>query len=148
MIRAMTEADAPAVARILAASPGASQWSERDLLELLRSNAGIWVAQEDGIVTGLCATRAVAEEMEVLNLAVAPASRRRGVGRKLLVKALAPAFHEGVKQVFLEVRESNAAGRAFYQRMGFSESGRRRGYYRNPSEDALVLWRQASLESV
>jgi ribosomal-protein-alanine acetyltransferase len=141
MIREMDPADAASIEGVLAASAGASQWSAGDLLHLAKMGTRIWVAEQAGEVMGASATRTVAEEVEVLTLGVAPLWRRRGVGRSLMDAALSEAGQAGARQVFLEVRESNRGARAFYAALGFFESGRRRAYYRDPAEDALVLSR-------
>ncbi len=139
MIREMGPGDAAAVEAIWAASPGASHWSAPELLQLARNGAKILVADDAGKVVGAVAMRIAGDEAEVLNLGVEPARRRRRVGAELMASAVADALHAGATRVFLEVRESNAAARAFYQVLGFSEMGRRRAYYRDPPEDALVL---------
>jgi [ribosomal protein S18]-alanine N-acetyltransferase len=141
MIREMSPADATAIEGVLAASSGASQWSAGELLHLAKIGTRIWVAEESGEVVGASATRAVVDELEVLTLGVTPSWRRRGVGRSLMVTAMAEAGQTGARQVFLEVRESNQGARAFYAALGFVETGRRRAYYRDPEEDALVLSR-------
>ncbi len=141
MIREMAPPDAAAIEAVLAASSGASQWSAAEILLLAKSGTRIWVAEEAGEIVGVSAARTVADEVEVLTLGVAPSWRRRGVGRSLLAAALAEAGQAGARQVFLEVRESNQGARAFYATLGFVESGRRRAYYRDPMEDALVLSR-------
>jgi ribosomal-protein-alanine acetyltransferase len=141
MIREMAPADAAAIESVLAASAGASQWSAADLLHLAKTGTRIWIAEQAGELVGASATRTVADEVEVLTLGVAPSWRRRGVGRRLMDAALSNAGQEGARQVFLEVRESNGGARAFYAALGFIESGRRRAYYRDPAEDALVLAR-------
>ena len=141
MIREMAPADAAAIESVLASSTGASQWSAGDLLHLAKMGTRVWVAEEAGEVVGASATRTVADEVEVLTLGVAPSWRRRGVGRGLMATAMEEAGHAGARQVFLEVRESNRGARAFYAALGFVESGRRRAYYRDPAEDALVLAR-------
>jgi [ribosomal protein S18]-alanine N-acetyltransferase len=99
------------------------------------------VAEEDGIVCGLVAFRTMADEAEILNLAVDSTRRRRGIGSRLMKDALASCKEAGVKKIFLEVRDSNVAARNFYWRMGFIQVGRRREYYSRPQEDALVLVR-------
>jgi ribosomal-protein-alanine N-acetyltransferase len=81
-------------------------------------------------------------EAEVADLAVAPAARRRGIGRALIDRLLSDLEREGVLAVFLEVRESNRAARALYESRAFHGVGRRRGYYRFPLEDALLLKRE------
>lgn len=93
---------------------------------------------------GFLLGRAVAGEAEVLTLAVAPESRRRGLGRKLVARFLYQARLRGAETAFLEVAADNAAAQALYARAGFAESGRRRGYYRRPDGsglDALVMQR-------
>jgi ribosomal-protein-alanine N-acetyltransferase len=96
---------------------------------------------DDDEVVGMVAVRTAAGEAEILNLAVAPAQRRRGAGRLLVEAAIAAVKAEGAGRVYLEVRESNAAARSFYANLDFVESGRRRNYYCSPTEDALVLLR-------
>ena len=79
------------------------------------------------------------DEAEVLNLAVVEGRRRKGVGGALLKAADEEFRMRGVRRVFLEVRESNATAMAFYRTHGFSEAGRREGYYRDPVEAAIVM---------
>ena len=82
-----------------------------------------------------------ADEGEIADLAVTPAARRRGVGGLLLDRVTRAAADRGVRVLYLEVRESNVAARRLYESRSFLPVGRRRGYYRHPSEDALVLRR-------
>jgi ribosomal-protein-alanine N-acetyltransferase len=91
-----------------------------------------------------CSFRTVADEMEVLGLAVTPGCRRQGLGRWLLRLALSRGRREGARRAFLEVRPSNGPAIALYDGMGFRGAGRRRGYYKDPVEDALVLSRSLS----
>lgn len=78
---------------------------------------------------------------EIANIAVAADARGHGIGGRLLDEALAAARRSGSSMVHLEVRESNAAAQALYASRGFVPVGRRRGYYRQPAEDAVVLRR-------
>jgi [ribosomal protein S18]-alanine N-acetyltransferase len=94
-------------------------------------------------VTGYVVALDAADEGEILNLAVAPGGRRRGLGRALVQDILQELAERGVRQVYLEVRESNAPARALYAAHGFREVGRRKQYYRRPVEDAIVLRRDA-----
>ena len=116
---------------IQAASPEAAQW---DAADYLRYDFRVSVR---GIrVEGFLVSRALAEgETELLNLAVAPEFRRRGVARKLVESLLAES--SGV--VYLEVRESNRVARKFYNHMGFQELSSRSGYYQAPPEAAIVM---------
>jgi ribosomal-protein-alanine N-acetyltransferase len=139
-IRAFSETDAAAAAEILRASPEASQWTEWGFRELLGWGGLLALASEDdGKVNGFIIGRQVAEEAEILNLAVVPAKRRRGEGGALLKAALDEFRARHVSRVFLEVRESNRSAIAFYGGHGFSKTGRRTGYYQYPEEAAIVM---------
>ena len=83
----------------------------------------------------------VLEEGELANLAVAPGLRGQGIGRQLLDAVLTDAARRGTDKLYLEVRESNSAARKLYASRDFVEIGRRKGYYRSPVEDALILCR-------
>ncbi|MEO7457349.1 MAG: ribosomal protein S18-alanine N-acetyltransferase [Gemmatimonadaceae bacterium] len=107
------------------------------------------VAEEvrEGVGGGRCVVGYVIalmlfDEAEIANIAVAEDARRRGVGGLLLDHAIEEAAARGTAQVYLEVRESNAGARALYESRSFAPVGRRRGYYRNPTEDALLLRRE------
>jgi len=126
---------------ILAASPEAAQWTGPRLAQSAGPCATVWVAVDNDEVVGMVAVRTAAGEAEILNLAVASAQRRRGMGRLLVEAAIAAARAEGAGRVYLEVRESNAAARSLYAKLDFVESGRRRNYYCGPTEDALILLR-------
>ena len=93
-------------------------------------------------VRGYVVALAVGPEAEIADLAVAPEARRQGIGRALLAGVLSELKAAGVRAVYLEVRESNGAARTLYESYGFASVGRRRGYYRSPVEDALVLRRE------
>jgi ribosomal-protein-alanine N-acetyltransferase len=81
----------------------------------------------------------VADEMEILDVAVLPSSRRRGVARFLVSLALRRAARAGAGTAFLEVRAGNSGARALYAGLGFREAGVRRSYYREPVEDAVLM---------
>lgn len=131
LIRPMRDSDADAVARIQAAAPESSQWDPRGYLAF-----EAFVVEVGGEVAGFAVSRRTApDEAEILNVAVAPTWRRRGLARKLIARA-APAE---VRTLFLEVRESNQAARALYLAAGFTEYGRRPGYYQHPAEAAVLM---------
>lgn len=85
------------------------------------------------------AIRVQASEMDIVNLAVSPAHRRRGVGAALVRGLLRAPVATGVESVFLEVRASNAGALALYGRLGFTQTQRRRNFYRDPVEDAVLM---------
>lgn len=123
--------DLEAVAAVQAGSPEAARWHIRDYL-----GYDLLVAAAEGKVFGFLAARRTGPgESEILNLAVQPEWRRRGAARALLRTwtAACPGA------VFLEVRESNTAARNFYQVFGFHEVARRKEYYENPPDTAIVL---------
>lgn len=139
-IRAMRESDAASVSEILRQAPEAVFWPEASVKEVLTWEGALaLVADSNGGIIGFLIGRQAADEAEILNLAVADPFRRRGEGGALLNAAVELFRTRGVKRVFLEVREANEAGIAFYKKHGFSEAGRRLGYYREPQEAALVM---------
>ena len=90
-------------------------------------------------VVGYVIALLLVDEAEIADIAVVPASRGRGIGGQLLDRMCEDAAELGVRSLYLEVRESNAAARALYASRFFKPVGRRPGYYRQPLEDALVL---------
>jgi len=123
----------------------ADPWSTQDFRDCVMSDALFLVAEGNGAdaIAGYVVALDAADEGEILNLAVAPAGRRNGLGRALVEDVLEALAERGVRQVYLEVRESNAPARALYAAHGFREVGRRKQYYRRPAEDAIVLRRDA-----
>ena len=120
------------------AGPHETGWSAAAFAELLTSPGVFTVEACDGFIL----MRAVADEAEILTLAVRPSARRAGLGGRLVGEGVLQAAARGASRVFLEVAEDNAAARALYARAGFVEAGRRRGYYaaaEGARRDALLL---------
>ena len=117
----------------------ADPWSTQDFRDCLSSDALFLVAELKDAVAGYVVALDAADEGEILNVAVTPSARRAGIGRSLVHAVISALAERGVRQIYLEVRESNAGARAMYAALGFQEVGRRRGYYRRPVEDAIVL---------
>ena len=92
-------------------------------------------------VVGFCAFWFVFDEIHINNVAVLPAFRSGGMGTALMHHVLAAARDLGAKRATLEVRASNEGARRLYEKLGFYVAATRRGYYTNPVEDALILWR-------
>lgn len=112
-------------------SPEAAHWNPE---EYLAYDLAVACCGEQ--VVGFLVIRAIAyDECEILNVAVHPDFRRRGIARKLIEWC----WHRCPGEVFLEVRESNAAARYFYESMGFTDIGHRPEYYSNPPEGAVVM---------
>ena len=114
-------------------------WSANDFTECVTSGVPFFVAERQGVVAGYVVAHCAADEGEILNLGVASAHRRQGIGRALVERAIKELAGRGVRTVYLEVRASNAAARQLYEALGFGEVARRTRYYRRPVEDAVVL---------
>ena len=99
----------------------------------------IWIAREGSAVVGYYLLQHVGDEMELHTFAVKPECRRRGIGTRLLKHMLEQVRHCGARHVFLQVRPSNAAACALYEKFGFVVVGKRRRYYRDNDEDAFVM---------
>ena len=137
--------------------PTAGHWTEEQYGQLFQPSAGTLerlALVADGSVArdfrapddqdqpsaflGFLIARHLAPEWELENIVVAPAARRTGLGKGLLEALLTHVREANSSSVFLEVRESNRAARALYEQAGFRETGRRKSYYANPSEDAIL----------
>lgn len=139
-IRSFHSNDVKALARILQDAAEAAQWPLESYGRLARLPGAVaLVCEAENGLTGFLIARQVADEAEVLNLAVLAEARRKGQASALLAAAFDRFRRLGVTRVFLEVRESNQPAIAFYRRHGFAPSGRRKAYYRDPVEDALCL---------
>ena len=138
-IRKMTAREVPQVTE-LEKLCFSQPWSEKSVAGELENPLALWlVAMEGDRLAGYVGSQTVMDETDMMNLAVAPQFRRQGVG-EALVNALTASLKElGSRCLTLEVRDSNEAARALYGKLGFTEIGRRRGYYRDPREDALIL---------
>ena len=120
-------------------------WSKNLFLSELRNTAvsTLLVALDDMAaerqVVGYMGIWVVAEEMHILNLAVAENERRQGIGKKLVLNALRYAYAQGARIAYLEVRESNTAAQNLYGGLHFTRVGVRQGYYESPRENAVVM---------
>lgn len=140
-ITKLKDSETSDAASIESACFGTSAWGE-DSIRLTSSGKGvIALVHKDpvGEMDGYVILRWVAGEAEVLRIAVLPRSRRQGIARGLLLEAIQRAAHGGVGEVFLEVRGSNTAATGFYASMGFENAGTRKGYYKNPDEDGIIM---------
>lgn len=139
-VRAATPDDVSRIAAI-ELSAFSDPWPESAFNDLLLLSHARTVVAADSrcTVVGYCIVVGAADEGEIANIAVAPSAQRRGIGALLLDDAIASSARIGFRRLFLEVRTSNEPAIALYLSRGFFTVGRRRAYYREPLEDALVL---------
>ncbi len=123
-------------------------WSACEIAAIIRG-AGVFgfVARGDGKITGFVLCRTIADEAEVLTLATAPAARRAGVARGLVLAASAHAAERGAVKLFLEVAEDNDAAIALYRGFGFRQVGARAAYYSRPGGAIAALVMRRDLNS-
>jgi [ribosomal protein S18]-alanine N-acetyltransferase len=156
IVRAAKPADLQSLIDLERAAPTTAHWTERQYTQLFETAENIperlvlVVAPSDQIadqintepqILGFLVARHVASEWELENIVIASHAQRKGLGSQLLQALLDHAKRAKADSIFLEVRESNAPARALYETTGFQQTGRRRSYYSNPSEDAILYRR-------
>src|ERR1019366_1303290 len=139
VIRSIRQEDGPALSALEARCDGAAKWGEAAYRDAQSNGTIGWAVQGGSEISGFILVRVVADEMEILNFAVDLGARRQRIGSDLLGRAIEQARQAGIKQIHLEVRDSNAAARKFYLSAGFTEYGRRKDYYSQPVEDAVLM---------
>ena len=139
-IRKMTLEDIPAVVELDQIS-FSLPWPERSFRFELSENVAsrCWVAEIDGRVAGMVVGWMLVDEVHIATIATHPDFRRQGIARKLLSHTLSNAIDEGAQSSFLEVRESNLAAQEMYRQFGYQATGRRKRYYRDNDEDAILM---------
>lgn len=143
-IRRMVLADVPGVYALDVLS-FSLPWTERSFRYEVTENANArcWVAEldQDGssLLVGMLVLWFFLDEAHIATLAVHPEYRRRGIARKLMCTALRAAYDEGAERSLLEVRAGNQAALKMYKDMGYEIVGRRRHYYHDNGEDALLM---------
>ena len=121
-------------------------WSEQSIASELNNRLSLWlVAEEKGQVLGYVGSQSVLGESDMMNLAVAPDYRRRGIAKLLIERLIEELTQKNNTCLSLEVRKSNAPAIALYEQVGFVQVGERPNYYRHPKENALILRREWNL---
>ena len=138
--------DLAEVVRIERAVPEAPHWGEpvyRDILLQepgeIKLNRALFVAGDGKRIVGFAVAAVVADQAELESIAVDPERRRLGVGGALSGAVILWGRRAGAREMLLEVRSANAEARALYDRLGFRETGLRRGYYSDPPDDAVLM---------
>ena len=121
-------------------------WSERSIASELDNKLAFWlVATEGERVAGYIGSQTVMGETDMMNVAVHPDFRRMGIAESLVNSLVKELKQQGSHWLTLEVRASNSPAISLYEKLGFVEIGRRKNYYRNPREDALILRKEWEL---
>ncbi len=145
LIRPAIPDDIPSIRALEQQAKTAAHWAEREYDALFAAEAPVRIAlvamneSDTAQIRGFVIARCALGEWEIENVVVADADRRLGIGTRLIRDLLHRAETAHATSVLLEVRESNAAARRLYEKLGFSEQARRSNYYRDPPEDALLL---------
>jgi ribosomal-protein-alanine N-acetyltransferase len=150
LIRSATPADIPSLITLERQCASAAHWTEEQYRQAFQSQE---VGVERLVLVSECSDAArevdgflvalnLGPEWELENIVVAPAARRNRLATRLLDALFVTAAEQKSDAVFLEVRESNVAARTLYEKVGLEQTGRRKSYYANPAEDA-VLYRRA-----
>ena len=115
-------------------------WSEKSIASELNNPLSLWlVALENDAVIGYIGSQTVLDESDMMNVAVHPNHRRKGIAGALVTELGTQLKQRGSGCLTLEVRESNEPAKAMYEKLGFMQVGLRPNYYRNPKENALIL---------
>lgn len=142
LIRNMQPEDIPSVAS-LEREIFSEPWSENGFADALAQNSNIFLTagRSDGVIIGYCGLYITGDEGEITNVAVMEEYRRQGAAAALLTELLKQAGECAAERIFLEVRVSNTAAVRLYERFGLELCGRRKNFYRRPTEDALLMCR-------
>jgi ribosomal-protein-alanine N-acetyltransferase len=141
VIRSAALNDVPAILAIEQQAPGAAHWTADQYSKLVDSGVVLVAeeaAEDAGQLCGFVCAKRVAGEWEIENVVVAAAFLRRGIANELVRELIQRAGKEAAPAILLEVRESNLPARRLYEKHGFREVGRRRAYYRDPAEAAIL----------
>lgn len=140
-VRLMKETDLDSVAAI-EAEIFSLPWSKNAFEDSLKSENTLYVVSENnGVITGYCGMYLSFEEGNITNVAVSPAHRQQGIAHNMLNYIFKLAKEKGIKDTFLEVRETNVAAIKLYEKLGFKEAGMRKNFYDKPAENALIMWK-------
>ena len=140
MIVSMTSDHVAQVAELERICFGTEAWSEKSVASELNNPLSFWLVAVDGDrVAGYVGSQTVLDESDMMNVAVHPDYRKQGIATALIVGLVEELRNRGSRCLTLEVRASNENAISVYQKLQFQEVGRRKNYYRNPKEDALIL---------
>lgn len=142
IFRRMEEADTARAAQ-MEAEASREAWSQKSYRDALANeNAYYLVAQQGGSVIACCGFWQSFEEADICNVVVEESFRRRGIARRMLLALMQEGKARGIEHFTLEVRSGNVPAIRLYEKLGFITEGVRKGFYENPKEDALIMWKR------
>lgn len=142
IIRNLESCDAESIGA-LAKEVFTMPWSVKAFAELVQDKNSLFlVAEEDGRIIGGCGLTHILDEGDIHNVMVDPTCRNRGIATTMLEKLLETGSECGIREYTLEVRVSNVAAIRVYEKLGFRSEGIRPGFYEEPVEDAMIMWKR------
>lgn len=141
MIREFAPGDEKSIAA-LETECFSSPWSRAAILQSRNNGTAFIVFEENGKVLGYAGLQMVLDEGYVTNIAVTKSARERGIGKSLVGALISLAKDKGLAFISLEVRESNTPAISLYTKCGFKDFGKRKNFYQNPTEDAVIMTKE------
>lgn len=141
-IKKMTQEDIDGVIKIEASAYGDHHWSKDSFMSEISNDLAHYYAlyNSDNVLAGYAGCWHIMEEAHITTIAIAPEYRKRYYGQALLKRVIDDCYKEKIKYITLEVRESNEPAINLYSKYGFTSFGKRKGYYQDNNEDALIMW--------
>ena len=141
-IKKMTSDDVDRVIKIEQSAYGDHHWSKDSFMSEISNDLAHYYAlfTDDNVLAGYAGCWHIMEEAHITTIAIAPQFRRRNYGQALLKVVIDDCYKEKIKYITLEVRESNTPAINLYSKYGFTSFGKRKGYYQDNNEDALIMW--------
>jgi len=141
MIREFAPGDEKSIAE-LETECFSSPWSQAAILQSFNNGTAFIVFEENGKVLGYAGLQMVLDEGYVTNIAVTKSARGTGIGKSLVGALISLAKDKGLAFISLEVRESNTPAISLYTKCGFKDFGKRKNFYQNPTEDAVIMTKE------
>ena len=144
-IRRLKKEDAGILAGIEKEIFGRNAWTENDFKETTAIEYAYYLVAEDeenGHIVGACGYRDMCGEADITNVCIIPEMRRKGIAERMLKSLISYGIEQGVKDFTLEVRSKNTAAIHLYEKLGFVSEGVRPGFYEDPKDDALIMWKR------
>ncbi len=145
VFRELKKEDAPALSGIEKEIFGRNGWSENDFVETTAIDYAYYLVAEmqpEGRIVGVCGYRDMCGEADITNVCVIPEMRRQGIAESLVGSLMEYGLDHGVTDFTLEVRAENTPAIRLYEKLGFVSEGIRPGFYEDPKDDAIIMWKR------